>query len=418
MNMNFFNPRKTLRTFQGGGSMPQRSDFNSDEEYALAMEVYAMPSNRQPMERLPLPTPTPMPGLKGPGITSVNLPSITTPQQLVSSNYKGDSIVDYLKSIGQDSSKANRRKLAALSGDADYDMSGSDNTALLDYLRNNPKGTGVLNTTVSAPRTTTQKSSNTDNSGPLMVGSEAYKRKVLGLSPKRNSDDARFAADADKRLGMYRDAETRAKNSLDSVTNEFNRKKAIPTGSISSFNSAKYRGGLPNDIAYDAEKYGTIGKNGIEYTKGTGFFDRLSNKYSDDVGGSFLSLDDGDRRNPLLAGADKVLTSLFETGFVPARTLTGNARGAGDYLQTALTALPFLKGAGKALGKKANSAINIGMVNKMMKQLPPSSMAALNAPATTLALKAPQLALPPAKITKLQKLYNKQMKSSLRFDNE
>ena len=48
--------------------------------------------------------------------------------------YHGDSIVDYLKSIGVDSSKENRAKIAAQQGITNYSTSAEGNTALLQKL--------------------------------------------------------------------------------------------------------------------------------------------------------------------------------------------------------------------------------------------------------------------------------------------
>ena len=122
--------------------MPQRQDFNSDEEYDLAMQVYAMPSNRQAMESIPNTVTAPETLMPGPKMTSVELPNPNTMMQQTQAipGYQGASIVDFLKSMGVDSSKANRKKLAALSGDDNYDMSGSDNQALMDYVKKNAQG--------------------------------------------------------------------------------------------------------------------------------------------------------------------------------------------------------------------------------------------------------------------------------------
>src|SRR5690625_5518529 len=51
------------------------------------------------------------------------------------STYKGDSIVDYLKSIGQSSSLAHRKKLAQRYGIKNYKGTASQNTRLLNALR-------------------------------------------------------------------------------------------------------------------------------------------------------------------------------------------------------------------------------------------------------------------------------------------
>lgn len=55
------------------------------------------------------------------------------------STYKGDSIVDYLNSIGVDSSVANRRKLAKEYSVSNYDLSAAKNLELLNKMRNGKK---------------------------------------------------------------------------------------------------------------------------------------------------------------------------------------------------------------------------------------------------------------------------------------
>ena len=52
------------------------------------------------------------------------------------STYKGNSIVDYLKSIGIDSSFSNRKKLAEENGIKNYTGTANQNTKLLNILRN------------------------------------------------------------------------------------------------------------------------------------------------------------------------------------------------------------------------------------------------------------------------------------------
>lgn len=54
-----------------------------------------------------------------------------------SSSYNGNSIVDYLKSVGQDSSFSNRKKLAQAHGISNYKGTASQNTQLLNILRSN-----------------------------------------------------------------------------------------------------------------------------------------------------------------------------------------------------------------------------------------------------------------------------------------
>lgn len=66
-----------------------------------------------------------------------------------SSTYTGSSIVDYLKSIGQDSSFANRKKLAAANGISNYTGTASQNTQLLNKLRGGSGSSAVTYTVKS-----------------------------------------------------------------------------------------------------------------------------------------------------------------------------------------------------------------------------------------------------------------------------
>lgn len=67
-----------------------------------------------------------------------------------SSSYNGKSIVDYLKSIGQDSSFSNRKKLAQANGINNYKGTASQNTQLLNILRGNAGSSSGSNTSYYA----------------------------------------------------------------------------------------------------------------------------------------------------------------------------------------------------------------------------------------------------------------------------
>lgn len=66
----------------------------------------------------------------------------TQPTGFGESSYKGVSIVDYLKSVGQSSSYSDRAKLAEQYGISDYMGSASQNTKLLGMLRSGGMGIG------------------------------------------------------------------------------------------------------------------------------------------------------------------------------------------------------------------------------------------------------------------------------------
>ncbi|MBI0578578.1 N-acetylmuramoyl-L-alanine amidase [Neobacillus cucumis] len=65
-----------------------------------------------------------------------------TPKKVSKEEYKGDSIVDYLNSLGEDSSFSNREKLAAKYGIGNYKGTAEQNLKLLDILRGRKSKTG------------------------------------------------------------------------------------------------------------------------------------------------------------------------------------------------------------------------------------------------------------------------------------
>lgn len=67
--------------------------------------------------------------------------SIIKNENNLSSGYSGNSIVDYLKSVGIDSSYKNRKKLAKENGISNYSGTAEQNLKLLDILRGKNKGT-------------------------------------------------------------------------------------------------------------------------------------------------------------------------------------------------------------------------------------------------------------------------------------
>src|SRR5690625_2374925 len=69
------------------------------------------------------------------------------------STYKGNCIVDYLKSIGQPSTFSHRKNLASKHGIKNYSGTASQNTRLLNALRGNKTSTKATTTKEYTPRT-------------------------------------------------------------------------------------------------------------------------------------------------------------------------------------------------------------------------------------------------------------------------
>lgn len=80
-----------------------------------------------------------------------------------SSTYTGSSVVDYLKSIGQDSSLSARKKLAAQYGISPYTGTASQNTKLLAALRGNGSASSSTATSSGNSSSTSQSLPNLKN---------------------------------------------------------------------------------------------------------------------------------------------------------------------------------------------------------------------------------------------------------------
>lgn len=74
------------------------------------------------------------------------------PASKPSSAYTSGSIVDYLNSIGVDSSAANRRKLAKEYGVSNYDLSAAKNLELLNKMRNGKTATKPASKPAASPK--------------------------------------------------------------------------------------------------------------------------------------------------------------------------------------------------------------------------------------------------------------------------
>lgn len=75
--------------------------------------------------------------------------------------YTGNSIVDYLKSVGQDSSYNARKKLAESNGITNYTGTASQNTQLLNTLRSGSSAQTKSNNVAATPATTTNNANPT-----------------------------------------------------------------------------------------------------------------------------------------------------------------------------------------------------------------------------------------------------------------
>lgn len=93
-------------------------------------------------------------------------------------SYNGNSIVDYLKSIGQDSSYNNRKKLAQANGISNYTGTAAQNTKLLNILRGSGSNSNS-NTNTYYPKYNGSTSSIVDALKSIGVDSSYNNRKNI-----------------------------------------------------------------------------------------------------------------------------------------------------------------------------------------------------------------------------------------------
>jgi hypothetical protein len=100
--------------------------------------------------------------------------------------YTGTSIVDYLKSIGQDSSYSARSALASQYGITNYTGSADQNLALLNKLKNN---SGSI-PTITQPKTLETSNTAQTSTNDLLTNAltELQKRLTTNITPKTTSD--------------------------------------------------------------------------------------------------------------------------------------------------------------------------------------------------------------------------------------
>lgn len=94
-------------------------------------------------------------GASGTSKGSISKSSKQSSPSKSSSVYKGNSIVDYLNSLGIDSSPANRRKLAKKYGVKNYDLSAAKNLELLNKMRSGKKPAQTSSSTSASKTSTT-----------------------------------------------------------------------------------------------------------------------------------------------------------------------------------------------------------------------------------------------------------------------
>ena len=102
--------------------------------------------------------------------------------------YKGNSIVDYLKSVGVNSSMANRKKIAENAGIKNYTGTASQNTKLLNDMRSGKITTsGAPKAAQSSTSTTTSSKSSTSAPAPTL-SAEQQQAELMLNNPRQSLD--------------------------------------------------------------------------------------------------------------------------------------------------------------------------------------------------------------------------------------
>ena len=140
--------------------------------------------------------------------------------------YRGNSIVDYLKQSGKDSSYAARKKLAEQNGISGYTGTASQNTQLLNSLKNGgsqPVTTPDPPKAVITPVTDTGNSGNSNITGPGSVqvsGNRTSRRESYTPNDRvTNYYDKLQDLEADKPDSFESKYTTQIDSILDSILN-------------------------------------------------------------------------------------------------------------------------------------------------------------------------------------------------------
>ena len=161
------------------GGMPNQNDFPDYESYSVAMDAYIASLGTGPDP------------LVGPPEDRNVYPVEQAPQvKTTKPVYKGDSIVDYLKSQDQPSSKAARKELAKTLGIKDYNYSAAQNLAMLDALTGNKTVADIPNIIVKKPQGSNTKKDNpykTLDADLIRAAEEAIKSSETNSQEKQQA---------------------------------------------------------------------------------------------------------------------------------------------------------------------------------------------------------------------------------------
>ena len=118
--------------------------------------------------------------------------------------YTGNSIVDYLKSVGQDSSYAARKKVAESLGISNYSGTASQNTQMLNALRSGST-TNKTNTTNTAKNTNKNTTPTNTSSNVKVNGVDQSLVNTMDSSFSQSNDVTNKYQEADKNYNNYKE---------------------------------------------------------------------------------------------------------------------------------------------------------------------------------------------------------------------
>jgi hypothetical protein len=188
---------RRLKILQGGG--PVKPTYSPDDDYDVYLQKLAEYENyiNNKDEETLTPEMIREASMYGNKPTTFNVPQTPSqpPSQPVntsnkrsnSSNqnntYRGVSIVDYLNSIGVNSSKENRKKLAEEANIEDYNYEVDDNIALLNYLR------GKQPSVKSPVKNTVSKNISNTSENDINATNDIKKAEKVILKPNTPSNN-------------------------------------------------------------------------------------------------------------------------------------------------------------------------------------------------------------------------------------
>ena len=134
--------------------------------------------------------------------------------------YTGNSIVDYLKSVGQDSSYSARKEIAKSLGISNYSGTASQNTQILNSLRS---GSGsASNNSNTTPTTNTNKNNNNNNTPTATPTNTNFNVSIDGVDQSLTDAMGSSFSQSDDVKNKYQEADKYLDNYQELASGSFN----------------------------------------------------------------------------------------------------------------------------------------------------------------------------------------------------